>query len=420
MLAATGTAAASTLAGCSRFNPLSSESSVDYDEAALADLPSELPQVPPTTPVQPPTAHVTNARDRIRSLLDAADLPSIPNEVVQRTLARERESARDALTRDDSDSRVEALAGLTHPRSEAMFVNAGFAAFEGSLTPSDIAARRQRHRRDAEAFLREYAYVGPTDDPVAAFAEHAKITDWGQTGARIITADDHHEYENTVLHVAELAKDIEWGRAYAADARRLHDHYTSTLDDPHDYEGHFASVADSLVDDIAAYADERDREAWTSGFDRDIENTAAEELLQELGHSRWIAAKTAVQRRDNDHSVRAIAQAMQALVADRALAGATDAISDGAYGTPESVEPIAAERTAAVNGLRDLLDSSPTMLARQLAQYVHNPIHNADRSIDEGTVTPPGHYLYAEYATANHYATAASAVLQRVSDALSN
>ena len=418
LLAATGTALTGALAGCSRFNPLSSTSSVDYDESALADLPADLPRIPTTTPVQPPTEHVTSARDRIRSLLDAAELSRIPNEVVRRTLAREREYARDALTQNDSGSRVESLAGLTNPRSEAMFVNAGFAAFEESLRPSDIAARRQRHRRDADAFLAEYAYVGPTDDPVAAFAEHASIAHWGQTGARIITADDYHEYENTVLHVAELAKDIEWGRAYASDARRLHDHYTATLDDTHDYEAQFASVANSLVDDVATHADESAREAVTNDINRNIENTAAEEVLQELGRWRWTAAQTAVQRHDTDQPVLAIAQAMRALTVDRALTTATDAVADGKYETPQSVEPIAAERTAAVNALRELLDSSPALLARRLAQSAYGPVRNADRQISEGSVSSPGRYLYAEYATANHYATAAPAVVKRVSDEL--
>jgi len=420
LLAATGTALTGALAGCSRFNPLSSASSVDYDDAALADLPDDLPQIPPTTPVQPPTAHVASARDRIRSLLDATDLSRIPNEVVRQTLAREREFARDALTQDDSDSRVEALAGLTYPRSEAMFVNAGFAAFEESLTPSDIATRRERHRQDADAFLADYVYVGPTADPVAAFAEHAKITDWAQTGARIITADDHHEYENTALHVAELAKDIEWGQAYAADARQLHDHYTATLDDPQEYETHFASVADALVDDIATHADEAKRDAVTNGFDRDIEGTAAEELLEELGRWRWTAAQTAVQRRDDDQAVLAIAQSMRALTADRALTTATDDVASGDYGMPESVEPIAAERTAAVAALRDLLDSTPALLARRLAQAAHGPIRNADRQLSEGSAPSPGRYLYAEYATAHHYATGAPPVVRRVSDALAD
>jgi len=337
---------------------------------------------------------------------------------VRRTLAREGESARDALTEDDSDSRVDALAGLTHPRSEAMFAHAGFAAFEESLTPSDIAARRQRHRQDADAFLADYAYVGPTDDPVAAFAEHAKIAHWGQTGARIITANDHHEYENTVLHVAERAQDVEWGRAYASDARRLHDHYTTTLDDPQDYEPQFANVAAALVDDVATHADEADREAVTSGIDRDIENTAAEKLLLELGRWRWTAAQTAIQRRDDDQPVLAIAQAMDALTADRALTTATDAVRSGEYGVPESVEPIADERTAAVAALRKLLDSAPALLARRLAHSAYGPIRNSDRQISEDSASSPGRYLYAEYATAHHYAAAAPAVIGRVGDAL--
>lgn len=178
MLAAVGTALTSAVAGCSSLNPFSGESNIEYDESAIAALPDDIPQVPPTTPLQPTTAHLTSARDRIRSLLVNVDLSQIPNEIVRKKLAHERDSAHGALTQAETiGSRVDALARLTHPRSEAMFVNAGFAAFNDTLTPADIVARRKRHRQDAESFLEDYTYVGPADDPVAAFAEHAQITD---------------------------------------------------------------------------------------------------------------------------------------------------------------------------------------------------------------------------------------------------
>jgi hypothetical protein len=420
VLAATGTALTGVLAGCGDLNPLSSETTVEYDESALDTLPGPLPKVPAATPVQPTSAHLAAARQRIRSLLEDTDVSRIPNEAVRQRLAREDETARAALTRDDDheNARVDALTGLTHPRSEAMFVHAGLAAFDDALTAADVAARRDRHHRNAEAFLTDYRYVGPPEDPVGALVEHARITDWGETGVRIGQANRHREYENTVLHVAELAQDVEWGRAYAADARRLHERYASTLDDPRDYENLFSRVADSLVKDVSTHVDAPDWEALTSGFERDIENTAGADLLEEFARGRLNSAQNAVEHHDDGRNALAVGSAMRALSADRALADARDAVSDGAYAVPGSVAPIAEERTAAMEGLRSLLDASPAPLARRLAPYVRIPIRNADEHVREGDVFEPGRHLYAQYAVANRFAAAAPAVVRRVGRAL--
>lgn len=419
LLAAVGTSVTTALAGCSDLGPLSDEASVEYDDSAIASLPGDIPQVPSAVPVPPTDAHLASARDRIRSLLDGADVSRVPNEVVRQRLARERESAREALSpADEGERRTAALAGLTHPRSEAMFVAAGLAAFDETLTAADVEARRERHRRDADSFLAEYPHVGPPGDPVGAFAEHARITDWGRTGARLVEPDSHREYENAVLHVAELAQGVEWGRAYAADARRLHAHYVSTLDDPRDYGARFASVAATLVDDVAAHATAPDWETLTSDIARDVADTPGETLLEDLARSRWSAAENAVERHDDGHAVGAVVPAMRALAADRAFADARDAVSDGAYGVPETVDPIAAERAAAVDGLRTLLDTAPELLARRLAHYVRNPIRNADERAAEHTGAAAGSDLHATYAVANRFATAAPAVVRRVGDLL--
>lgn len=419
LLAAAGTALAGALAGCSGLNPLSGEASVEYDESALADLPDDLPRVPAAVPVQPTAATVADARERVRSLLDGADVSRVPNEVVREKLARSRESAREALSDDDTGTaRVDALAGLTYPRGEAMFVHAGLAAFDGSLTAADVADRRERHHRETEAFLEEYRYVGPPGEPVGAFAEHARIVDWTGTGVRLTAENRRHEYENTVLHAAELAQDGEWGRAYAADARRLREQYVSMLDDPREYGERFSRVADDLVGDVERYADEPDWEALRSGFDRDIENTVAEDLLVELADGRWNGSRNAVEDHDDGRETLAVLSAMRALTADRALGSTREAISDGAYAVPESVEPIAAERTAAVANLRTLLDSSPALLARRLANRIRARIRNADEQIREGSVPAPGRYVYGDYALANRLGAAAPAVVRRVGDAL--
>jgi hypothetical protein len=104
------------------------------------------------------------------------------------------------------------------------------------------------------------------------------------------------------------------------------------------------------------------------------------------------------------------------MIADRAFSEVKDAVSDGAYGVPESVDAIAAERAVAVDGLRVLLNTSPELLARRLAIYVRNPIRNADRTIDERNVPVDGADLYVEYTVASRFAAAAPAVVQRVGE----
>lgn len=44
---------------------------------------------------------------------------------------------------------------------------------------------------------------------MGAFVQHARITDWGYTRRRITEPKSRPEYENTVLHVAELAQNAE-------------------------------------------------------------------------------------------------------------------------------------------------------------------------------------------------------------------
>jgi hypothetical protein len=417
LLAAAGTGLVGTLAGCT--SPLSDEQRVEYDESALAALPGELPSVPPAEPVQPTMAHLEAARERIRSLLADTDLSRVPNAAVRERLDREAASAREALSRESEDrTRVDAVEGLTHPRSEAMFVHAALAAFDDGLDERDLAERRERHRREATAVLDDYRYVGPPDAPVAALTQHARIVGWAGTGVRLLGEDEHQEFENRVLHAGELAGDVEWGRAYASDARRLGDHYRSTLSEPTDHGDRFGRAADTLVDAVETHAEAPDWETLTSGFDRDIEHTAAEILLEELARSRLAHAQNAVEDRDDGRPTLAVVGCLQTLAAERAFVDATDAVEAGAYGVPESVEPIADARTAAVEGLRTLLDTAPAPLARRLATQVAAQIRAADRRVERGRVGSPGDYLYAEYATAKHLAAAAPPAVRRVGDAL--
>ena len=417
LLAAAGTALTGTLAGCT--SRLSDESSVEYDQSALADLPGDLPGVPAAEPVQPATAHLDAARQRVRSLLADTDLSRVPNAAVRDRLDRERASAREALAGEsDGPTRVDALAGLTHPRSEAMFVYAGLAAFDSDLDERDLAARRDRRQREAAAIRDDYRYVGSPDAPAATLAEHARIVGWARTGVRILEENEHDRFENDVLHAAELAQDIEWGRAYAADARRLGEHHGSTLTDPVDYGDRFGRAADTLVDAVETHADAPDWETLTTGFDRDIEHTAAETLLEELARSRLAHAQNAVEDHDEGRPALAVVAGMQALAAARAFDAATEAVEDGSYGVPESVEPIATARTDAVAGLEELLDTAPASLARRLAGQVATQIHSADRRVQRRPVASPGRYLYAEYAIAAHLAAAAPAVVRRVGAAV--
>lgn len=299
-----------------------------------------------------------------------------------------------------------------------MFVAAGLAVFRGEITAEDIAARRERHHADAESFLADYSHVGPPDDPVGAFVQHARITDWGYTGRRITEPKSRPEYQNTVLHVAELAQNAEWGRAYAADARRLHDRYASTLDDEREYGAQFRTVAATLADGVSSHATPTDPEALTSDIGRDVSGTPGGKLLGELSKIRWTSARNAVERRDAGRDVGAVIPALGASTADRAFTDARAAVEDGAYGVPESVDLIAAERAAAVDGLRALLDTPPGPIANRLAGYARTPLRNADRTADESPGDADGSDRYAQYAVANRLAAAAPPVVRRAGEAI--
>lgn len=417
VLAALGTSLAGALAGCGTLRS-SDEATVEYDESAIRKLPGELPQVPAVVPVQPTAEHVEAARERVRSLLADADVSEVPNGAVRHRLDRERDAARDGLEGDrDGESRADTLSGLAHPRSEAMFVDAGLAAFEGELTESGVATRRERHHRDATAFLDDYRYVGAPDAPVAALAEHATIADWGATGVRLTEPPERDEYENAVLHVAERAQRTEWGRAYAADARRLAEQYRSTLADPQNYGERFASVADTLLADVEQYTATPDWDTIGSGIDRDT-GAVGEKLLEDLVQERWSSAQRTLAQHESGRHAGAILAATRALVADSALADAKTAIAHGEYAATESVDPIAAERAAAVDGFETLLDTEPPLLARRLANRVRVPIRLADENARRSGVTDPERSLYARYAVGNHLAGGAPTVVERVGNAV--
>jgi len=141
-------------------------------------------------------------------------------------------------------------------------------------------------------------------------------------------------------------------------------------------------------------------------------------LSEDEGEHRIDVLPSLTHPRGEAMFVGAILPAMRALAANGAFAGARDAVSNGAYGVPESVDPIEDERAAAVEGLQSVLDTAPALLARRLATFAYYPIRNADRSVTDGTITADGRDLYAQYALANRFAAAAPAVVKRVGSAL--
>ncbi|GGN08648.1 hypothetical protein [Halarchaeum nitratireducens] len=417
-LTATGAALAASLAGCGgRFG--GGDPAPDYDVDALAATLDPLPDVPVAVPVQPSREHVSAARERVRALLDG-DVSRVPNAVVRDRLAAEREDARDALA-DSPSSRLDAVSGLAHPRGEAMFVRAGLAAFDGDLTRSDVAARRERVTGALDAFEANRRYVGG-DDPVAALVEHVEIGSWRADAHSVLasTVPDAHDPENDVLGVAEHAKDVEWGRATLADARRLAARYRGTLSDPVDYGGRFAAAAAALADALPDDATARpDFDAAGTTIERGIADTAAATLLRELRRSRWQNATDVAEERSAGRSPLAVASAMRALVEGAALADATAAIRDGAYARPDAIDVIAAEREAAVDALRTLREDGPAPLASRVASSVRARMRWADRDVRDGVDDRSlADDVYADYAYAHRVAAAAPPVLDRVADAV--
>ncbi|GGM62410.1 hypothetical protein J2752_001518 [Halarchaeum rubridurum] len=421
VLAATGAALTASLAGCGGLLG-GDEAPPDYDADALAATLDPLPDAPVGVPVQPSREHVADARERVRTLR-AGDVSRVPNAVVRDRLAEKSESAREALA-EQSSNRLDAVSGLAYPRGEAMFVHAGLAAFDGELTAADVAARRERVTAALAAFESERRYVGG-DDPVAALVEHVEIGSWRADAASVLssTEPDALDPRNDVLRVGTRAKDVEWGRAALADARRLAAHYRGTLAEPVDHRGRFAAAAAALAGALPADVTDRpDLNDVGAGMDREIAGTAAATLLRDLRRSRWRHATDVADERDAGRYPLAVTAAMHALVEEAALADARAAIRDGAYARPETVDAIAAERDAAVGALRELRQTGPEPLASRIAASVHARLRWTDRDVRDARDGVSDGYLaddvYADYGYARRVAAAAPPVLERVADAV--
>lgn len=356
------------LAGCGGVSPLGSSDRTELDGAALRALVGDAPTIPERLPVDVGQNHLQAAERRARTLLDAvpANLGAdeIPNGAIRkrvrdaRTHAAERLAAATATT-----PRFERLSAVGTARADARFAAAAWRAIDAELTRDDLAAEAATVRDDRRALADRWAYVG--GDPVDATVVHAAVERRLASARSNATLDEPRRYRpDNPLGVGEAAEDVERARVAVADAGHFYDRFRATIDDPTDLRSRLRDARTRLFD---AFASTRERVAsavadperpWrVEGVD--IDDTPARGALRRL--ARPLRAELDADGFEGDVA-RSLLWIHSSFVDLRAFESLRARVADGERFAIESVDDVAAMRTAAVEALR-AADEDPAVPA---------------------------------------------------------
>ncbi|MFC7070533.1 hypothetical protein [Halobaculum lipolyticum] len=252
LLAATGTAAAASLAGCSAL-PFGDDPTVSGgDLAAVVAEPA--PSVPASLPVAMASDHLaeteTAIRDDLASVPASVDAAAAPNGAIRDRLTRERDRATEALARaTEAQSPWERAGRVRRARSAVGFLVGAWAAIDGDRSVAAVRRDADAVRADLAAFRRTWAYVGA--DPVDAVVVHDAIAGL----VRGCLADLNRVLSATpsdptaALTVAETDEHLAGARVALRDAAHLFDRLDRG-DGVRDRRDTFASAAAALVEQV--------------------------------------------------------------------------------------------------------------------------------------------------------------------------
>jgi hypothetical protein len=349
------------LAGCSGGNPLSAGSDeVQLDAATLrgmVDDASPAPALSRRLPVRIADDHLAASEARARTLLDAVPAAlgpaEIPNGAIRERVRHARERAAEGLaTATEAPTPFARLDALADARAEARFAAGAWRAIDAGLTREALADEAEAVRADRRRLRERWRYVGA--DPVDATLVHAAIETRVAAGRSDIAIGEPHRYRpGNPLGVGEIAEEIERARAAVEDAAHLYDRLTASIDDPVDLRRRMGNARrrlhDAFEDEQAALSSVDREEPWrVEGVD--VEDTPAAEALEELFRP--------VDPADDDDGwadttpAEALTWAHASFVSLDAFGSLRERVREGETFAVESVEDVAAMRTAAVEALR--------------------------------------------------------------------
>ncbi|MFB6101738.1 MAG: hypothetical protein ABEJ73_04165 [Haloplanus sp.] len=415
-----------TLTGCSAM-PNATDEAAQLDGAALRALADEpAPTIPDRLPVGIGEAHLEATAKRAQALFEAVPATlgpeQIPNGAIREKVHQARERAAESLSNARAATApYERLRAFADARAEGRFAAGAWRAIDQGLTRAALRDEAERIRGDHRALRERWQYVG--GDPVDATLVHAAIERRVDAGRADIALGPPRRYRvGNPLGVGELAEEVERARVAVDDAGHLYDRLTASVTEPTDLRPRFRAARESLRDDF-----ESERADMPSvGAERpwqvegvDVEDTPAAEALRELYRQfdpehddGWAEAQPA----------QSLLWAHGSFASLQAFASLRATVADGETFAVESVDDVAAMRTAAVEAVRAAAEAPhvPALTRQQLAELSTNLGHADDRLADvEGTVSAERlHHEVARYLTVAAKARATPRASERVASAL--
>lgn len=418
------------LAGCSSL-PFGDdeEPELGFDPAEFPQsIVSDLPERPSAYPGPVPDQLFDHHRERARALLDEVPTdPSFPNERISERIDRDQDSASRQL-RDGPDAeptRLDQLGNWRYIRGTVAEVWGAYNAAAGDVDAATLESRREEIRRDLASFESEWA--SPGADGVEAIAVNNQLEQL-RTACRRSLSPRWSFPENptaAVFRVGSLVTDIERARAQLDDLIGLHDAYLeSDASVTTGYRTELSVLAHRLEATVAMsrpqVAPYLENNVGPDDFDRDIEQLPAERLFIRLHGPARRGLEDVEEARHRGNEAQAVVHSGQALVAILALSTAIDAIRDGKYGMPDSIQAVKDARETALDALDRTRSLEPTLLAKLFAipawegvdehSYTVSQFTEREEEPDQRDVVE----LVAAFAATTHLARAVPEVVDRV------
>ncbi|WP_265111595.1 hypothetical protein [Halosolutus halophilus] len=389
-LAGFATAAGIAVAGCNDFPWEAETSSTTFArsevEAILADPARAVPDVDRPAPVEPAATALETERSRVDELL--ADVPDslgpgdVPNGVVRESIADRRDSATEFRTEAAGASKADrynALRTLRDAREAARASATTLAAIEteSETLIADLSDERAAVRSTLADRRERIEYRGEDGDDgrlraALFFAELEGDLARASHGVRRWDVDE----TATVIDVGADAGEVEFATATTAIWDHCTDRYAAETGDRVDLEPVFAGALE-MSSDRAEGADLPDR----SGDDLLADLVAGE---VETGFDQtvlWEAVRPVYDARDglrdaveDDRSGPGLADALRFEQEYRAFELIRDRFEAGDLSTPDSIETVSSERTAAISAAESASEelTRPSLGVDRLAKTVQS------------------------------------------------
>ncbi len=400
LLAGSGIALASGLAGCGRlWND--GEGSPEFDPSAIEPILSEpTPNVERPVPIRPALGAIDDGTGRYDELLAA--LPStlsaedVPNEVVREGIESAREDAeayRESV--ETASDRFRMIQAIEEARGSAREAAAAFDA-----VGTDITSATDRERREARsavgARLADVEYAGEDPDRttlLAARIERTLLETQRQLQHGFFPIDPD------VLEIGELAGDIERARATIDTVEALTDRHAEVVADPIELEipleralklsFHALGQSGLATDDVTP------EELLGSEPDRTERSLLIGEAIRRI--------ESPVRRIEPKLARGELASGLDdAFVLERdvrALRTVVDRLVEGEFPELESAEQVRTEREAALEAAETVPGSVPERsLAMDVFVRTLEGLSLADEAIGQSLDTGRSQSLEREYA----------------------